>query len=106
MQKKANEFTDQKGKQHYLDALKRFRLPYWDPVMPRFNMAQGTELKKMFGMPEILSRSEVWVMDPQKDKTSIANPLHHFKFPEQSDYTSTGRKTINWAQDVRHSCDP
>ena len=64
--------------------------------MPRNPISTGADVKKMFGMPKILSQPKVFVMDPKTGKTEIDNPLYSFTFPTEELYNSTGRKKINF----------
>ena len=79
-------------KPKYQIAAGRFRLPFWDPVMPRSKMDKTKQaktekekmeqIKSVFGIPDILSRSEVYVVhwNANGPKT-IPNPLQSFVFP-------------------------
>lgn len=96
-------FSEEEGKGQYEAALDRFRLPYWDPVMPRNKLKPGAEktlsdrVLAMFGLPDILVAEDVWVMRPgDTQKTTIKNPLHHFEFPQVDDPRDIGRSPINW----------
>ena len=105
MAEKAEEFSEEEGRQHYLDALPRFRLPYWDPVLPRrpwnnddSSLPQQERFRNIFGMPEILSAQEVQIMVPgQKEAQSIENPLYKFTFPSDDEYAATKRSKVPWA---------
>ena len=106
------EKVDKNEKVKYQNAARRFRLPFWDPFMPR-NKLQLDEPKdkpkgepkdkpkvdsKIWGLPKILSQMEVWVRrpgDPSKLE-KIANPLAYFTFPSDADYNGSDRKKINW----------
>jgi len=99
----AERFSDKEGKAEYRKALKRFRLPYWDPVLPRkdTNKTLRVELERVrsvFGMPQILSVPHVWVVKPGKGKVAISNPLHHYNFPSSDQYKRAGRE-IPWKDD-------
>ena len=96
----ANAFQDKNEKQSYLDAAARFRLPYWDIIMPRND--EQTEPPRgqtkidptaIWGCPEILKAKSVYVKlpdgDPDKKKDgfwTIDNPLATFKFPKAAEY--------------------
>ena len=99
MRKIADDFTDEKVK--YQNAARRFRLPYWDPFMPRNEVPKPTDGKaprSIWGLPKILSREKVYVRnaDKPKDLVQISNPLHHFTFPDKEDYVKADRKEIDW----------
>lgn len=98
----AAKYTDAKWKQIYADALGRFRLPYWDPCMPR-NKVSGTTVKnktERWGFPVILKREKVHVRLPESPNKlhDIDNPLLLFNFPKTSEYdnVTAPRPTINW----------
>ena len=92
MVKQAKAFQDKDDKKSYLDAAARFRLPYWDIVMPR-NEKQTEDPKAIWGCPEILKVKSVYVKlpngDPKKKKNgfwTIDNPLAVFKFPTAAEF--------------------
>lgn len=82
----------------YLDAAARFRLPYWDLIMPRNEQAPPTDGKKsdpttIWGCPAIFKTPEVFVKlpkdDPKKDEkgfSKITNPLAYFTFPKDQEW--------------------
>ena len=100
MVRQANAFQDKDEKQSYLDAAARFRLPYWDIVMPRNDEQTKAppgrsriDPTAIWGCPEILKAENVYVKlpngDPKKKKNGfweIKNPLAGFKFPEDVEY--------------------
>jgi hypothetical protein len=88
----ADKYTDDEGKREYVAALDRFRLPYWDPPMPR-NLGTG---RAVFGMPKILQAETVHVMLPGEGKTEIANPLHSYEFPTPDDYKNANQRKTIW----------
>ena len=94
------EKVDRNEKVKYRNAAIRFRLPYWDPFMPRNKLEQDKpeDLPKdkpedkpndqpkpdvtVWGLPKILSQAEVWARrpgDPNKLE-KIANPWHILPF--------------------------
>ena len=96
----------------YRNAARRFRLPYWDPFMPRNKLEQDMPKDNpedkledqpkpdvtVWGLPKILSQAEVWVRrpgDPNKLE-KVANPLAYFTFPSDADYAGTGRLKMEW----------
>ena len=100
MVRQASAFQDEDEKQSYLDAAARFRLPYWDIVMPRNDKptkpppGQTTvDPAAIWGCPEILKVKSVYVKlpsgDPEKEKNgfwTIDNPLAVFKFPTAAEF--------------------
>ncbi|CAG8980482.1 hypothetical protein HYALB_00013118, partial [Hymenoscyphus albidus] len=89
----AAQFTQEPQKSLYKQAAARFRIPFWDPVLPR-NKATN---EKMWGLPKILSVTDVWVLRPNSTElTSIPNPLYALKF-QNSALKAKGRTPIAWA---------
>ena len=100
MVRQAKAFQDEDEKQSYLDAAARFRLPYWDIIMPRNDEPTKpppghTEIDPtvIWGCPRILKAKSVYVKlpngDPEKKKNgfwTIDNPLAVFKFPRAEDF--------------------
>ena len=76
----AKMFTDHATQQKYLNACSRFRFPYWDPCIPR---QTGTRYE--FGIPQIVSRRQVYVRWPSDPETLalVNNPLHAYNFPKE-----------------------
>ena len=100
MVKQAKKYSDEKERNTYLDAAARFRLPYWDVVMPR-NEEQTTpppgkdrtDPAAIWGCPEIFKVRKVFVKLPQGIPAesqdgfwTIDNPLASFIFPNEQDY--------------------
>ena len=93
MREVANEYKDVQDKTRYLFAAERFRLPFWDPFMPRNHKTvdQGFS-ENIFGAPKILQAEEVFVYHYNKDLgPKIRNPLYRFDFPSISTLKSKGR---------------
>ena len=86
----------------YQDAARRFRLPFWDPFMPRNKLRSDSERKEnpdgIWGLPKILSVEKVWVRKPKKPEelTEIANPLASFAFPSDNEYDQAKREKLPW----------
>jgi hypothetical protein len=100
MVNQANNFKDQADKDKYLDAAARFRLPYWDPIMPRNERAPGERLDTVWGLPQLFKQKDVFVRTPAspKDFTQIENPMYCFKFPTKDEWKEnrqTPRKKLN-----------
>lgn len=102
MVEKANEFEDETLKKRYLAAAERFRLPFWDPLMPRYKVENsGTKRtldQRIWGLPQILAAETVHVMKaPNGDRDDqFPNPLYAFKIPDGNLLTKKGRtKQIN-----------
>ena len=100
MVRQASAFKDKDEKQSYLDAAARFRLPYWDIIMPRNDEQTEpppgqteADPTAIWGCPEILKAKSVYVKlpkgDPEKEKNgfwTIDNPLAAFKFPRAEEF--------------------
>ncbi|KAI9845231.1 MAG: hypothetical protein M1837_004986 [Sclerophora amabilis] len=82
-------------KQKYETAAAQFRLPYWDPIMPRNPTKKSGKLdEKIFGVPKILSQKRVFVNHWDKSKPKdIENPLQQFSFPKEDVLREKGRTT-------------
>ena len=103
MVRQANAFQDEDEKQSYLDAAARFRLPYWDIVMPRNEEQTEPEPGQskidpaaIWGYPKILRAESVFVKLPNGDPANkkdgfwtIDNPLATFKFPEAAEFENS-----------------
>jgi len=86
---KATEF-DNAYKKSYLEAVEKFRLPYWDYFRPRGTNAtypgitrpgKVTKSDYDFRMPDIFNQEKVMVrIAPQKELLPIENPLYTFKW--------------------------
>ena len=102
MVKQAKGYSKEE-KQVYLEAAARFRLPYWDIIMPRNDEQVEPPPGKtridptaIWGCPEILKVEEVFVKLPENhpDKiqgsiwNKIKNPLASFAFPTGQEYKS------------------
>lgn len=100
----AAQYTDVKWKQIYTDALDRFRLPYWDPCMPRNKVTGTTVREKMgrWGFPVILKTKDVYVRLPENpnELTPVPNPLYRFDFPDAEEFAgvTVPRPQINWQE--------
>jgi hypothetical protein len=83
-------------KRIYGAAAARFRLPFWDIVMPR-NKQSGA-IDTVWGTPAILAKKVVYVKLPKPTGNSeggfdtIPNPLYSFNFPADTDREEAGRK--------------
>jgi hypothetical protein len=107
MVKQAQSYPNEGQRKIYLDAAARFRLPYWDLIMPRNEQTVAPPGKKpdprtIWGCPAIFKAEEVFVKlpkdDPKKDEkgfSKIANPLASFIFPKDQDWAQhTERKIL------------
>ena len=86
---------DAANKAKYRAAAERFRLPYFDPIMPRYKW-DGKNLQDVWGVPEILRTENVWVrtFDKPEELTTMPNPLYSFVFPTSDEYQKSGRKRL------------
>lgn len=92
IQEIAAQFTQEPQRSLYRQAATRFRIPFWDPVLPR-NNATG---ENIWGIPKILSAKDVWVLRPNaSDLTTIPNPLYALKFQNEA-LEAKGRTPIAW----------
>lgn len=108
MVKQAQAYAKEDERKIYLDAAARFRLPYWDLIMPRNKPAPATGGTKpdpttIWGCPAIFKQKEVFVKlpkdDPKKDKngfSKIDNPLAYFTFPNDKDWTQHPDRKKLW----------
>ena len=94
----ANQWTNEHERTKYLQAADRFRLPFWDPLLPRNKVTPiiGKDLNnKIWGAPLILTKPKVYVKKPnEKTQTEIDNPLASFKWPIE-ELKKKGRVPIN-----------
>ena len=95
MVQQAELYTSNDDKVAYRAAAARFRMPYWDIVMPR-NQQQGSATSTVFGWPKIFRAQKVWVKQPKPSSSAtngfdfIDNPLYTFNFPKEA---PTGGRT-------------
>ena len=78
----ANKFGDEK---RWLNAVSRFRLPFWDYFQPRGSHVNfsGTSFAYDFALPSIFTTPEVRVLRPKEENWEIVqNPLYTFLFPD------------------------
>ena len=98
----ANEYTDKAIKAGYLEAVTRFRFPYWDPWMPRRHADINKDWNGLFGVPEIVRAEEVFVRRPQAPKVlePIDNPLFRYKVPSDDSVRDIARIDWNSLEDM------
>lgn len=98
----AGLFTNEPEKTLYKAAADRFRMPYWDPVMPRNKpSASAVGSKKVdesiWGLPKILGAERVYVIKPgSQQPVEVDNPLYSFTFPSEATLKDKGRQPIKW----------
>lgn len=87
MVKQANRYKNPKDQSRYLDAAAKFRLPYWDPLMPRNLQADGARFDTVWGLPELLKRPQVFLRHPDQPEVlkPFDNPMYKFVFPKNWD---------------------
>ena len=97
MKEIAKTYTETVDQNTYLDAAARFRLPYWDMIMPRQDPTDENDATTMWACPRILKQKYVYVKYPQtpNEFTELLNPLASFTFPDPDDYTKPKRKPLN-----------
>ena len=83
----AGRWTKEPAKTTYKNAAERFRLPYWDPLKPRYRVKgiptrNGDVLnEQIWGAPAILTKPKVFVKRWDKDgPQEIDNPLFRFEW--------------------------
>ncbi|KAH8657404.1 common central domain of tyrosinase-domain-containing protein [Tricladium varicosporioides] len=67
----------------YQKAATRFRVPFWDPILPRNKVANtGRFDEKIWSIPKICAAKQVWVKRPSSPNKleQIPNPLYAYKF--------------------------
>jgi hypothetical protein len=104
VQEIAKRFTKEPEKSIYQNAADRFRLPFWDPLLPRNKVSTAEFSQDMFGMPKILGAKTVHVKIPKEDGSVVTNdayknPLYSFIFPETEILQEKGRQPISWPGD-------
>jgi tyrosinase len=83
------------------DVLQRFRIPYFDPLLPRQKLANQDSYT--YGVPIIFTLPQIQVFrttTPTKQWEPAPNPLYSFKFP------SNLGGGWDWAQDFGQNYDP
>jgi len=62
--------------------LERFRLPFWDPFLPRQKVANAETYQ--YGIPIIFTLPQIQVRRPENPSTLVPmdNPLYKFSFPQ------------------------
>lgn len=97
MVKQANLYAENE-KQVYLAAAARFRLPYWDILMPRTDDSKpdknnSVDWKTVWACPQLLKAKTVFVKLPKGDAqkaqegfSEIDNPLASFTFPTSDEF--------------------
>ena len=103
MVKQANQYSGAE-KDTYNKAAARFRLPYWDIVMPRNEYEKGQRADTVWGCPAILKKEKVTVRLPEPTPNakegwdSIDNPLYSFEFPKPKEYEESKRVPVQFSQ--------
>ena len=98
MREVAGLYKDEEQRRRYLNAAARFRLPFWDPFMPRNQLKDNSGLETIFGVPEILRVKTVFVKHWDENRPEeMANPLESFFFPSETTLQAKGRLT--WTED-------
>ncbi|MCJ1404979.1 hypothetical protein MMC11_008205 [Xylographa trunciseda] len=84
----AKRYKTEELKAKYIAAAKRFRLPYWDPLLVRYIPDTRSNKPMHCGIPKILCAGQVCVRTPE-DPNSLANidnPLYCYKFAPKYKY--------------------
>lgn len=101
MKRQASKYPTDALRKTYAAAAERFRLPFWDIVMPRYPWASGSKLETVWGCPAILKAAKVYVKKPvpvkpdAKGFDQINNPLFSFVFPSEDDLTKAKRASLS-----------
>ena len=98
----AKQYTSEPEKTRYQQAASRFRIPFWDPLLPRNRVSRTSTLDEgIWGVPEILAAERVWVKYPGvQDLKDIDNPLYAYKF-QWDTLVKNGRERISdWRKDL------
>ena len=82
----------------YVEAAKKFRLPFWDPLLVRYVPDAGNDGPWHCGIPKVLGAGEVRVRKPTSPHllSNIPNPLYCYKF--SSEYKYDNNLPFNWAK--------
>ena len=101
MQDIASQYTVEQEKRVYQNAVNRFRLPFWDPFLPRNKLNSSTDpIEGIWGVPKILAAKDVWVKRPNPrgsaEVKSIPNPLYQFTFPSKDTLRSKKRDPVDF----------
>ena len=85
----------------YQSAAQRFKLPFWDPLLPRNRVeSTGTFNDKILGVPAILAAKQVWVKRPgAQDLKPIDNPLYSYTFQWEA-LQEKGRKPVHFGNNM------
>lgn len=97
VQEIAAQYTNEPEKSLYQKAASRFRVPFWDPFLPR-NKVPKTDRpnEKIWGFPKILTTKDVWVKRPKGVKLdTMNNPLYAFNFPNKI-LKDKARISVDW----------
>lgn len=83
MVKQAKLFKSPADQQKYAQAAARYRLPYWDPIMPRNEISARDDPTTIWGLPKIFAQQTVFLKTPASPTKYVPtdNPLYSFKFP-------------------------
>jgi tyrosinase len=94
----AQSYTKAEDKNTYLEAVQKFRLPYWDYYRPRdfdstfpgvVENGEDTHFPYNFGIPQIFTVSDVMVrLAPSNEWKPMPNPLRSFTFPKTDGLTN------------------
>lgn len=80
----------------YEAAAARFRMPYWDPLMPRYKQRPNSSNDSIMGTPKILAVKQVYVWPPVPRQPGeldlIDNPLYSFRYPTAREYAEPHAK--------------
>jgi hypothetical protein len=93
----ADLYSTDAEKKTYRAAAARFRLPFWDIVMPR--KKQSGPVDTVWGTPALLAAKDVYVKLPKPTPNAkngfdtIPNPLYSFTFPTPNEREDARRQS-------------
>lgn len=93
----ADQYSTDAEKRIYKAAAARFRLPFWDIVMPRNKQSGAVE--SVWGTPAILAAKNVYVKLPKPTPNAkdgfdtIPNPLYAYQFPTPNEREEARQKS-------------
>ena len=93
----AAQYTNEPEKSLYQKAASRFRVPFWDPFLPRNEVPKTARPNEnIWGFPKILTTKDVWVKRPKGHKLDkMDNPLYAFNFPNET-LKDKARIPVDW----------
>lgn len=94
----ADQYPVEQERKVYQAAVARFRLPFWDLIMPRNKYVENKRVSAVWGTPAILAAKNVYVKFPKPTPKAdrgfdiIANPLYTFTLPTPDERMTANKK--------------